>query len=563
MLIRPFRRPFLRPSVVVPAILLLVLLLLGIGLLVVPPAGAQAASTQAAGAQPPTSAEYTALYLAGADTIGAERVQMTDSAMLGDLRLRGQPRIEWTQLRREPPGRRTLRLRVWRPGAGEQEAPVQLLQLQVRGDSAYVYTMSPAGRPAAAPQAALASRAGAAWLVNQSLVHAAALAAESRAGDTLWVMLSAGAQLLPATVARGADTLSLVIAGLSSRYVLGADGALASAEVPAQRLSVRVLRGEAARSVRVPPSTVSYDAPAGAPYEALPVRIPTGMGHTLAGTLTRPRVRSAPVPVAVTISGSGAQERDEAIPGVEGYRLFRSVADTLGRRGIAVLRLDDRGVGESTGDFVSATSRDFADDVRAAVAWLRTRPDIDSTRIALVGHSEGGLVAPLVAADDTRLAAIALLAGPAYTGKRIIDFQQRSAIAQSHASSFASTRDSLFRVSQQALDSVARTSPWMREFLIYDPLPTAQRVRTPVLILQGERDLQVTAEQADSLAAAFRRGGNRDVTMHRLRNTNHLFQRDPSGLPAGYGALPDRQPTREAMGLLADWLAAKLQDDGR
>jgi alpha-beta hydrolase superfamily lysophospholipase len=282
------------------------------------------------------------------------------------------------------------------------------------------------------------------------------------------------------------------------------------------------------------------------------------MGHTLGATLTRP-AGAARVPAVITISGSGAQDRDEAIPGVADYRPFREIADTLGRRGIAVLRFDDRGTGASGGNHATATSRDFADDVRALVAWLRARPDIDADRIALLGHSEGGLIAPLVAAEDPQLAGIALLAGPAYTGARIIDFQQRSAISQAYPSARAVTRDSMYRAARAQLDSMARSQPWLREFLTYDPLPTARRVRVPVLILQGETDLQVTAEQADTLAAAFRAGGNTDVTTHRLAATNHLFQRDASGLPSGYGTLPDRRVTRETLGLVADWFSGRLR----
>jgi alpha-beta hydrolase superfamily lysophospholipase len=343
-------------------------------------------------------------------------------------------------------------------------------------------------------------------------------------------------------------------------YYLNATGTPDSVLVPAQRLRVIAVRGDAsavARAVATPP--VSYDAPADAPYAAEHVRVPTPMGHVLAATLTRPRAATGRVPAVITISGSGAQERDEALPGVDGYRPFRDIADTLGRRGIAVLRFDDRGTGESSGDHAAATSRDFARDVAALVVWLRARPDIDPDRIALLGHSEGGLIAPMVAADDPRLAGIALLAGPAYTGARIIAFQQRSAITQTHPSLGAAARDSMLRAAQLQLDSTARRSPWIAEFLQYDPIPTARRVReVPVLILQGETDLQVTAEQADLLGAAFREAGNRDVSVHRLANTNHLFQHDPSGLPTGYATLPDRTLTREALGLVAEWMVSRL-----
>jgi alpha-beta hydrolase superfamily lysophospholipase len=514
--------------------------------------------SSASSAQPTNNA--TLVYLAGLDTIGVERLEVHPSAWVGDLRMRGQPRVRWTQRLDDPAGVRTLDIEAWAPAAAPDAAPVQRLTLQVRGDSAFAHPRADIGQPLAAALAQVPARAGGAWLVNQSLAHAAWLVREAGTADTSWVVLASGGQLLPATHAGSGTTRTLTIAGLRSDYFFGSDGGLDSVLVPAQRVRVVAIHGDAAARARAAVSTpVSYDAPVDAPYVAEHVRIDSPDGHLLAATLTRPRAHTGGLPAVITISGSGAQERDEALPGVEGYRPFRQIADTLGRRGIAVLRFDDRGTGESTGDHAAATSRDFARDVQTLVAWLRTQPDIDPDRIALVGHSEGGLIAPLVAADDPRLAGIALLAGPAYTGARIIAFQQRSAINQTYPSLGAAARDSMLRVAQLQLDSTARRSPWIAEFLQHDPIPTARRVRdVPVLIMQGETDLQVTAEQADLLGAAFREAGNRDVSVHRLANTNHLFQHDTSGVPSGYATLPDRTLTREALGLLAEWLVARL-----
>src|SRR5262249_9218930 len=156
----------------------------------------------------------------------------------------------------------------------------------------------------------------------------------------------------------------------------------------------------------------------------------------------------------VTITGSGTEERDESIPGVKGYRPFRQVADTLGRRGIAVLRLDDRGAGGSDMGPPGPTSADFADDIRAALADLRTRKDIDGDRLGLVGHSEGGMIAPMVAATDARLKAIALMAGPARTGRKIILYQQRYAI-DSMQRITGPKRDTAIAAGAKALDSIA------------------------------------------------------------------------------------------------------------
>jgi len=549
MLFLPFRRP--RTTPVRLALAVLCLLLLGAGVLI-------------AQTPDPRTDRFTLLYLAANDTVGVERIERTDSVLIGDLIMRGQPRIRWTERLHEPTGVHTINVDAWRPGAALTDAPLQRLVLQVRGDSAYVYTAPAANAALGAPLATLPARTNARWLVNQSLAHAAWLTGRT-AGDTAWFVFASGASLQPGVLTRQGDSVKLTLAGLRSVYRFAGDGALLGVDVPSQGLRGVVVRGEAAARLRTTPDKpVSYDAPVGAPYTATNVRVPTPMGHTLAGTLTRPhaataRESTARVPVVITITGSGAQERDESIPGVEGYRMFRQVADTLGRRGIAVLRLDDRGVGESGGNHATATSRDFANDVRAAITWLRTRDDIDPDRIALVGHSEGGLIAPLVAADDARLAGIVLLAGPAYTGTRIVAFQQRSAIAQLNRTGSAATHDSMFAAAQLQLASTARTNPWMREFLQYDPVPTATRVRTPVLVLQGDTDQQVTPEQADTLAAAFRAGGNREITVHRLPKTNHLFQRDSSGLPSGYATLADRGVSAEALGLLADWLVVTLR----
>lgn len=540
------RHPKLVAFLVFDAVLLLVL---GVILLFARRADAQSA--------PQASRQLTMLYLIGADTIGLERVDASARGWTGDLRLRGQPRLRWTQRLGEPDGVSTLEVDAWRPGAAEDDAPVQRLTLQVRGDSAYVYTTPASGATLGAPMATLPARRGATWLVNQSLLHAAwtAQRAAVQRRDSAFVVLASGAQLLSGSVVRTDNTVQFTLGGVVGVYRFTAQGAPESIDVPAQRLTGRVLIGADGAGVRAPAApAVSYDAPATAPYLAEQASVTTPMGHALAATLTRPRTSAGRVPVVITISGSGGQERDEAIPGVEGYRPFRQLADTLGHHGVAVLRFDDRGIGASGGAHATATSRDFADDVRALVTWARAHPALDPERVILLGHSEGGLIAPLVAADDARLAGIALLAGPAYTGSRIIAFQQRSAIAQQYPTAFAAQRDSLVRAAQAELERTASASPWLREFLAYDPLPTAARVRVPVLILQGDTDLQVTPEQADTLAATLRAAGNPRVALHRLPRTNHLFQRDANGVPSGYGALIDRRVTTETLGLVVNWV---------
>jgi dipeptidyl aminopeptidase/acylaminoacyl peptidase len=261
----------------------------------------------------------------------------------------------------------------------------------------------------------------------------------------------------------------------------------------------------------------------------------------------------------VTISGSGPQDRDSRIPIVRDYAPFRDIADTLGRRGIAVLRYDDRGVGQSGGTGAlrdTATSEDFADDVLSVVNYLRLRRDIDGARIILAGHSEGGLIAPIAAAKDPRVRAVILMAGPAINGRRILEYQNENGIRAASVSE--AQRDSLRRTVPAALDSIARSNRWMRYFMNTDPLAVARRVKQPVLILQGDTDMQVTPEQADSLAATLRAAGNRRVMMKRFPATNHLFLRDPSGSPTGYAQLRDTKVSKDVLGTLADWVVQTL-----
>jgi uncharacterized protein len=286
--------------------------------------------------------------------------------------------------------------------------------------------------------------------------------------------------------------------------------------------------------------------------------VPTPMGHTLAGTLTLPKgaSRARPVPAIVTITGSGPQDRDEFI-GIAGYRPFRQFADSLSRRGIAVLRMDDRGTRGSTGQHRGATSADFAEDIRAGLAYLRTRPEIDANQLALLGHSEGGLIAPLVALKEPNLKGIVLLAGPSKRGRTILEFQLQN-LVHGNKSLSAAARDSALAAIPARIDSLQATDPWMNYFLNYDPLVTIRQIKTPVLILTGGTDQQVTADQVAELETAFKAAGNPDVTARVLPNLNHLFLYDPSGFPLGYATLPSHQVVPEVIATVVDWLAQRL-----
>jgi dipeptidyl aminopeptidase/acylaminoacyl peptidase len=183
---------------------------------------------------------------------------------------------------------------------------------------------------------------------------------------------------------------------------------------------------------------------------------------------------------------------------------------------------------------------------------------VDPERIVLLGHSEGGVIAPLVAADDPRIAAVVLVAGPSRRGREIIEYQRRWAVE--HDSTVPpERRDSAVAAHRARADSTLGRLAWWRWFMEHDPLPVARRLRQPVLVLHGATDRQVTADQAQELAAAIRRSGNGDVTVRVFPGVNHLLLRDPVGDPARYDRLPSTRVVPEFLGALADWLAAKLR----
>lgn len=377
------------------------------------------------------------------------------------------------------------------------------------------------------------------------------------------------------------DRYSLKFAGAVS-FVLWTDaqGRLAVVYVPAQKfLAVREeyapfvepLRGAlAAKAKDIVPD---YSAPRGAPFTAEEVSV-EAKGFKLAGTLLLPRAGKRPLPAVVVSTGSGQQERDSNIAGLPGYRPFRQIAEYLAARGIAVLRADDRGVGDSGGmnTLNNATTFDFADDVRAQVAYLRSRPDIDPSRIVVIGHSEGGLIAPLVAERDARLAGIVLMAGTAKPGEEILRFQlnysverdeklseEEKAKKRAETESFIRAIKENGDVSRYPAPLRGLNSAWGRAFLAYDPLTTIRKVRQPILILQGAMDRQVTPEQARMLEEAARKSGNRDVTVRVFPTLNHLFLQSKTGVESDYAKLESYNLSDELLEALSDWLRIRLK----
>jgi pimeloyl-ACP methyl ester carboxylesterase len=303
----------------------------------------------------------------------------------------------------------------------------------------------------------------------------------------------------------------------------------------------------------------SITAPAAAQFRAVNVVIPSHEGRILAGTLTLPTAGTPPYPAALTITGSGPHFRDGNRTPDDPYRPFRQIAAALATHGVATLRLDDRGVGGSTGDAAATTGDDVADDMRVAVAWLRTRSNIASERIALIGHSFGGAVAPMVAAKDSTIAAMVLMGAPAKSFREIMRYQNLYRIARDTIIPPAG-RSAAVEAAMRWHDSYVATSPekWMSWAQDRDPLPTVRRVRCPVLIAQGLTDRAVPPDDAKQLAAALREGGNTHVTVHEFTELNHHFQRDSVGATDAYYDLPTQDLAPEFLDVVSEWLARAL-----
>lgn len=318
-------------------------------------------------------------------------------------------------------------------------------------------------------------------------------------------------------------------------------------------------------------------------------------GVTLAGTLTLPQGKG-PFPAVILISGSGPQNRNEELLN---HKPFLVIADHFTRHGIAVLRFDDRGVGKSTGKFSTATSADFATDAQAGIDYLKGRPEISKDKIGLVGHSEGGLIGPIVAADNPDVAFLVMMAGPGVSGEKILLLQQELMVraeggSEQEIKTTRKTSKKMFKELRKStdiektkkeliqyaikelnklpeadkaklgdLDKLAEqqvgviSSPWFRYFLSYDPAETLQKVHCPVLAINGDKDLQVDAEQnIPAIAVNLKKGGNKKVTTRVLPGLNHLFQHSETGKGSEYGELEETFAP-EALELMTEWIKAQ------
>lgn len=356
-------------------------------------------------------------------------------------------------------------------------------------------------------------------------------------GQTLTGVLSQGGVTLPLVLTRSADTVALA----------------ARPQTPSPPFPYRS-------------EEVAFDNPA-AP------------GVRLAGTLTLPE-GAGPFPAVVLITGTGPQDRDETI---EGHRSFAIWADVLTRRGVAVFRFDDRGVGASTGNFGAATGVDFASDVTAVFEGLSARPEIDPARVGLIGHSEGAVFAYLAMEEGLRPAWLVTLAGPTVSGGEIITEQSRRIATAMGAPSEAVENGAVVQraliaavaanagdgeavrreVEAVALangmppEAAARTAAgmsnaWYRGYVAYDPADAIRAIRVPMLAVFGDKDLQVPADQ--NAPALTQLKPDADVVV--LPGLNHLFQPAGTGLMAEYGEI-ETTLDPSVIRTVVDWVAAR------
>jgi uncharacterized protein len=284
-----------------------------------------------------------------------------------------------------------------------------------------------------------------------------------------------------------------------------------------------------------------------------------------------------------------------------GHKPFLIISDHLTKNGMAVLRYDDRGVGKSSGDFKTATSADFATDVESAITYLKTRKEINTKKIGLMGHSEGGLIAPMVASKSKDVAFIVLMAGPGMQGDQLlllqqkligkasggsdenllkIEFENRKAfdIVKKSNSTEQLNIDLTNFIKQNLVENPntkipdgmsnddfvnlqvkAIATPWMQYFIKYNPIPALEKVKCPVLAINGEKDLQVPPkENLAAIKNALTKGGNKKVTIKEFPNLNHLFQECITGSPDEYATI-DQTISPIALEAITKWIKTQTE----
>jgi pimeloyl-ACP methyl ester carboxylesterase len=355
-------------------------------------------------------------------------------------------------------------------------------------------------------------------------------------------------------------TIANVGANVPASVIVDEHARLVRFEIPAAGLVV--VRDDAA-SVAVRTQTARNPTDAD-------VRIPAN-GFTLAATVTTPpevagRLRS---PGIVLIGGSGPTDRDETVAGIQ---IFAQLAGALAKDGAVVLRYDKRGVGQSGGRTESATLDDYAEDAITAVKWLAKRPDVDTRRIIVVGHSEGAAVALIAASREKQIDGVVSIAGPGVKGAELILQQQKHLLdISSMTDAEKQAKIELQKKIQAAVLSgtgwegippqVRKQAdvPWFKSLLAYDPARIMPKVKRPLLIIQGDLDTQVTKDQADTLAdlARARKKVPPPQVVH-LPGVNHLLVPATTGEVSEYASLPDKTISPKVASAIMDWIKMAL-----
>jgi pimeloyl-ACP methyl ester carboxylesterase len=384
-----------------------------------------------------------------------------------------------------------------------------------------------------------------------------------------------------------ADTLRLEVPSIAGAFagVLGDSAQVLDGQwvQGGRRLPLTLERRAEAPTVRRPQEpTLPY------PYESETVTFRSeAAGATLEGTLTHPTDADGPVPGVVLVAGSGPSDRNAAIMG---HKPFLVLADALTRRGLAVLRFDERGVGASGGTQDGATSADLADDVAAAVEALTRRQEVDAAQVGVIGHSEGGIIAPMVATQTDRVSFLVLLATPGLPGDAVLADQLERRIERRGANRRIQalqqgTQQRIFEILKQDADSAAMASqlrkvmiqsrgisgeqtiereirrlmdPWLRFYVSHDPRTILRDVDVPVLALAGAKDQQIPPDTNQAaIAEALNADENPAVSVRTLDGLNHLFQTADTGAPSEYGRIEETfAPT--ALDVIGNWIDERV-----
>ncbi|MBA4159148.1 MAG: alpha/beta fold hydrolase [Gemmatimonadetes bacterium] len=416
------------------------------------------------------------------------------------------------------------------------------------------FTMQLAATPGAPPPESAASNApkqaavpyldSSVGLVEQLVRHARAVGG-SRVEVPVYRLID-GRVLSAVVTFPGENSAFADVGGKVWRLIIDAEGRVQSGQLTEYGLTIE---RRASVPLDVRPIWAPNETPQGASYSAMEVKVPTPEGHVLAGTLTLPNRRNGKVPAVLLITGSGKNSRNQGSPP---SMPFRQIADVLTSRGIAVLRVDDRGVGSSTGDAESSTTQDEARDIQAAVSYIRSHPAVDPDRVGLVGWSEGGFIAPMVAAADPSIRAVALMNG-GLSGQEAAEFQIRYAVEQD-SSIPPEKKEEAIASTLRAQQNHTRAASIMG----LDVSDLARQLRQPVLLLNGSNDRHVPPWSAARYVALIREGGNQDVSSHLYLGLNHVMLPDPDGRVGGFAFLPSMTVPQDVLDTLAGWLTNRL-----